>query len=284
VTGIRLALGGTGESVWDDLAVTTSWEELANSGLDADGDDLRDSWETAFPVTEPAGDLDSDGLTNLEEQALGTNPMVADSDGDNPSDCEEVTTHGTNPSFGDSAGDGTLELSYGAAVSVQTIETGFGDNQSEWNAAYAHVQNGKLYLFFSGNLESNFNKLEIFIDTGNGVTSNVFASAGNDGSNSMNGMSFDPGFTPDYYFILRRGSGKFDADFADLASQEFSSYIDVFGGTDAGSGLLNAGTSTQSTFATPPEEMLFAYDGSNTTGIGGAAGSPADQTADYSLS
>ena len=305
VTGIRLASGGMGESIWDDLAVTTSWEELANSGLDADGDDLRDSWETAFSVTDATGNADSDGLTNLEEQAFGTNPMVADSDGDNLSDGVEVATHGTNPCFTDSDGDGSTddvelanmtnpndpadgetfivdgsrELSYGAAVSVQTIETGFGDNQSEWNAAYAHVENEKLYLFFSGNLEDNFNKLEVFLDAGDGVTSNVFASAGNDGSASMNGMTFDAAFTPDYHVILRRGSSKFDADFSDLASQKFSSYLDVFGGNDAGSGFLNVGTSTQNTFAVLPEEMLLAYDGSNTAGIGGATGAPADQTA-----
>ena len=62
--------------------------------------------------------------------------------------------------------DGTLDDVY-SLVAVQTVETGFGNNLSEWNAAYTHYDapSGLLNVFLAGNLESNFNKLEIFIDS-----------------------------------------------------------------------------------------------------------------------
>jgi hypothetical protein len=42
-------------------------------------------------------DMDGDGLLDLEEEALGTNAMVADTDGDGFGDGEEVLTLGTDP-------------------------------------------------------------------------------------------------------------------------------------------------------------------------------------------
>jgi len=51
-------------------------------------------------------DADRDGLTNTEEEALGTDPLSEDSDGDGISDYDEVTTHGTDPRLADSDGDG----------------------------------------------------------------------------------------------------------------------------------------------------------------------------------
>src|SRR5688572_1544092 len=101
--------------------------------------------------------------------------------------------------------DGARDAEYGAAVSVQTVETQFGDNQSEWNAAYGRIDSGKLYLLLTGNLQNNFNKLDIFIDSQAGGQS-VFDSSGNDDSNRMDGLVFDSGFTADYHMIARRGS------------------------------------------------------------------------------
>lgn len=50
-------------------------------------------------------DSDDDGLTNAEEEDLGTNPDKADSDGDGLDDGEEVDL-GTDPTEADSDGDG----------------------------------------------------------------------------------------------------------------------------------------------------------------------------------
>ena len=51
-------------------------------------------------------DPDGDGLTTAQELALGTNPLVYDTDGDGLSDADEVNVYQTNPLLGDTDGDG----------------------------------------------------------------------------------------------------------------------------------------------------------------------------------
>jgi len=85
---------------------------------DSDGDGLDDAWELGFfpnlMVASGAGNNDPDALTNLEEQAAGTNPTLADSDGDGLDDAAEINVHATNPIVADSDGD---SLSDGDEVS-----------------------------------------------------------------------------------------------------------------------------------------------------------------------
>ena len=50
-------------------------------------------------------DPDHDGLSNLQEQSLGTDPLVADTDGDELSDGYEVNISHTNPLLSDTDGD-----------------------------------------------------------------------------------------------------------------------------------------------------------------------------------
>src|SRR5262245_13344021 len=53
--------------------------------VDTDGDGLRDDWENKFfgnLSANPGDDPDGDGLTNAQEQTLGTDPTKADTDGD----------------------------------------------------------------------------------------------------------------------------------------------------------------------------------------------------------
>lgn len=77
---------------------------------DSDGDGLDDTWElTYFPALTTAtgaGNNDADSLTNAQEQAAGTNPTLADTDGDGLSDSDEVNTHGSDPTVADTDGDG----------------------------------------------------------------------------------------------------------------------------------------------------------------------------------
>ena len=166
--------------------------------------------------------------------------------------------------------DGTKDGDYGAALAVQTIETGFGDNFSEMDAGYGVIDGGKLYLMLTGNIESNFNKLEIFIDSKAGGQS-VFDSSGNDDANRMDGLVFDAGFTADYHLIVRRGSSKLDLDFANLGTQSASGYFDVFAGADNGAGNTGTGVNTGA--------IGVGYNGSNGAGIGGNTGVAADQGA-----
>jgi hypothetical protein len=276
---------------------------------DFDSDASSDAQEYARVTNPNNPDTDADGLMDGPETGTGTfvsasntgsNPLVADTDGDSLRDGPEVNTYLTNPNLPDTDNDGerdglevvqgsnpldpaskavalgiavvdgTRDVAlYSTPLAVQTVETQFGDNGCEWNAGYAYVNAGKLYLMFTGNLNTNFEKLEIFIDSKSGGSS-TFTSAGNDFANVMNGMIFDNGFAPDYHLIARRGSGKFDLDFANLATPAFASYLDVFGGFDFGSGFTGTGTNTRS--------IRVGYNGSNSAGIlGGTAA--ADQVA-----
>jgi hypothetical protein len=156
---------------------------------------------------------------------------------------------------------------YGPAVSVQAVQTGFGDNLSELDAAYCISDGIRFYLALTGNLEDNFNKIEIFIDSRAGGESTLSGLPGNDGSGSMAGMGFDVGFDADFHIIVRHGfSGgdRFDLDFAELGTANFSSYGDVFGGTQEGSGATGTGLNAQ------PIEVGF--DNSNAGGVTDGSG------------
>jgi len=168
--------------------------------------------------------------------------------------------------------DGTLDTGiYGSAIAIQTVGTQFGDNASELDAAYATVVSNKLYLMLTGNLENNFNKLEIFIDSTDAVTTNVLDMAGNDGTDALDGLVFDTGFSPDYNFHIRHGGTDFYIDFSDLASSVVAEYGPFFGGSSEGSALT--GTS-----AVNASVIGVGFNNSNTAGIGSGTNA-ADQAA-----
>ena len=89
---------------------------------DTDGDGMGDKWEhlhgfdptvhnsqTARTDDDGDADYDQDGLDNLQEHAIGTNPLLPDTDGDTLSDNAEFLG-GTNPCFADTDGDGLDDL------------------------------------------------------------------------------------------------------------------------------------------------------------------------------
>ncbi|MBM4391461.1 MAG: putative metal-binding motif-containing protein [Deltaproteobacteria bacterium] len=73
-------------------------DDMADEGLDSDGDGLEDRAEREDYNTDPFdADSDDDQLTDAEEVARGTNPNNADTDGGGVSDGAEVKVDGTNP-------------------------------------------------------------------------------------------------------------------------------------------------------------------------------------------
>ena len=77
--------------------------------------DTPDAPDTTIPQDRP--DSDGDGLSDVAETTLGTDPNNPDTDGDGLSDGEEVTHHGTDPRVADTDGDG---FSDGAEVDANT--------------------------------------------------------------------------------------------------------------------------------------------------------------------
>lgn len=177
--------------------------------------------------------------------------------------------------------DGSKDTGYGAPVAVQTVDTNFGDNFSELNAAYATSDGSTLYVLLTGNLEGNFNKLNVFIDSVAGGENTIGPATDEGGNNpnnddwaenysgqgpaasaNGNGFTFDAGFAADYLLINRQGGASYDFDFNSVgnALTEETSF-DIFGGVNQG---VNA--------AVGASLVGVAFDNSNAGGIGGGTG------------
>jgi len=179
--------------------------------------------------------------------------------------------------------DGSIVGDGYSLASIQTVETGFGDNQNELNAAWGQVQGGILYLTLTGNLESNFNKLNIFIDSVAGGENVISNNTGNGGQNPSNdnwalkhaGFTFDAGFAADYMLILRNGFGaapQFDVDFTSVGNTSIvESTSAIFGASLTGS---NASVGASG--------LGVAFNNSNAAGVAGGTGE-ANQAAAQSV-
>ncbi len=180
--------------------------------------------------------------------------------------------------------DGTLDGAYGAAKSVQTTQTQFGDsnigliqwaNGSELDNAYAYISGGVLHLFLGGNLESNYNKLELFFDTGAGGQNKLRGDNPNvdfDGLNRMgddgsgNGLTFDVGFAANYYITATGG------DIGGGTYGMFANYAELLtsgGGAGYYLGTNGAATPGPMTGGTNPNNIEITLNNSNAGGVGG---------------
>lgn len=104
VPGVRVVGHPTAATGFDDL-LAASENPLF---VDADNDGMEDAWETAHGLDaardDRDADADADGLTNIAEYVLGTDPAGIDSDGDGMPDGWEAS-HGSDPMTDDAAGD-----------------------------------------------------------------------------------------------------------------------------------------------------------------------------------
>jgi len=165
---------------------------------------------------------------------------------------------------------GQYKPSYGSALAVQQVATGFGDaaggniqtaNGSELDAAFASSGGGVVNLLFTGNLESNFNKFVIFIDNGNAAGQNQLTGGGGLPS-QYTGFRFDSGFRATQWISVTCGGGPFGmfVDGGDLVAN-VGGYQ---GGNDGQSGgALSGGTNTLG--------LLVALDNSNGAGVTGSS-------------
>jgi hypothetical protein len=100
---------------------------------DGDSDGMDDAWETSYfggTSQVAADDYDEDGLTNLEEFQLGTNPILADGNSNGLNDKIDITL-GFDPNGSDTDGDGVpnaTELANGTnPLSADTDGDGYAD-------------------------------------------------------------------------------------------------------------------------------------------------------------
>jgi len=162
--------------------------------------------------------------------------------------------------------DGTYKPSYGGPLAVQQNPTQFGDsnlgqidfaNGSELDAAFCSTATpGKLDVLLTGNLESNFNKLVLFIDNGTGTGQNTVAgSTGLPGN--YTGLKFDAGFNASQWLILNGGNSPYG--------------LFVDGGVMGGAGGYIGGNNGQSggalTGGSGMFSLLAAINNSNVLGV-----------------
>ncbi len=123
--------------------------------------------------------------------------------------------------------DGTREAAYGSPASIQNNSTDFGNNEndhigyavgSELDGGSVTIDNGSLFIHLGGNLESNYNKIELFIDIRDGgqnrilginpdVSYGALQRMGDDGTG--NGLTFDADFEADFYLDVTCGDNGF---------------------------------------------------------------------------
>ena len=189
--------------------------------------------------------------------------------------------------------DGIADPAYGKEVIVQNTQTNFGDsnlgvvdfaNGSELNGAYARIEGDFLYLLLSGNLESNFNKLEVFIDAVPGgqnqlrgdnldVDFNGLNRMGDDNSTPkvVEGLRFDEGFEADLWVSLTCGSP------GGVGFAVFMNYATLPTEGNGVGGFLGSGGAGFAGATVFESGFGFGLDNSNTAGVfgGGDIGSGA---------
>ncbi len=198
--------------------------------------------------------------------------------------------------------DGTLvgdESKYGTVLSVQNTNTQYGNatngdprvanGGSEIDQVFARVADGRLSVLITGNLESNFNKLNVFLDSVPGgvnqiVGSNLptqvdpFCCSGSGALQRFNGLRFDAGFDADHFLTFSNGNHVFgsginiwtlSAYYADLTQgtggnkseigfQRFASGIEPGLGVGEPIDQLNNGCSSPADRNCSPPEHEFA--------------------------
>jgi hypothetical protein len=178
--------------------------------------------------------------------------------------------------------DGLLDAgAYGAPLAIQANRTTADDDTdasnatasgSELDVMYGVIRDGNMHVFLGGNLQSNFTKIEIFIDSAEGGV-NQLVSGGNyadvdfgalqnlQGNAEFPGLRFDSGFSPDYYMTFGCGNDPV-THFPNFTLIEGAANPGYLGNriTGSGSGLLEGGNN--------PDNIQVAVDNGNTEGVG----------------
>ncbi|MFO0973208.1 MAG: hypothetical protein U1A27_07205 [Phycisphaerae bacterium] len=196
----------------------------------------------------------------------------------------------------DGARDGTLTDAF--LVAVQNGQTSFGDNMvlapdvangSELDLLVGDIIGDTLHLFIGGNLELNFNDVELFLDTRPGGQNRLVGNnpdvdfdglnrMGDDGSG--NGLTFDAGFEADFWLHATAEGGFLNRLYANYAELEPGGTNGAFlgwrgVGTFGGDGQLMGGTN--------PFDIRVALNNFNVVGVTAGTGWANGFGAEYGL-
>lgn len=119
--------------------ITVAFDNVVVTEMDSDLDGLPDSWEMTYfgDLTQgPSGEADWDGLTNLQEFRLGTNPRNRDTDNDGMPDGWEVA-NGLNPL---NPLDAALDNDADNITNLQEYQLGTNPNQEDLAIANIYTQ------------------------------------------------------------------------------------------------------------------------------------------------
>lgn len=247
-----------------------------------------------------AGWVNSGDRTFLSNQIVGDLPLDTGNIGGTPDftsapfdatqqfiSIDLSTASGSAPTL-----DGSLTGDDYVNFFIQGNYTGFGNETdgtvdgsgpngggSEIDGIYAYSDGSNLHIMIAGNLETNGNAIDLYIDTGAGGSSTLGGGSGDGGFivDAQSGLAFDAGFDADYVLsidtidddmdgatvnIPRVFFGPIDGDIADLGT--------VSGYGAAGAGSLASGVS-------------LGLDNSNTEGVIGdpSQATPVSPDADW---
>ncbi|MFH1746586.1 MAG: hypothetical protein ABIG44_06010 [Planctomycetota bacterium] len=189
--------------------------------------------------------------------------------------------------------DGSCELLYsGPALSVQDTSTGFGDSRqgevdfasgSELDVVRARIANGRVYICLAGNLESNYNKLELFFDTRPGgqnqlrgdnpdIDWNGLNRMGDDlNTPEVEGLMFDTVFEADFWMCVTGGSDPYRlyVNYAELYVDELNPGVGHYLGQGRAANYTHGGLLDRDPGAATPFIVLCTIDNSNVDGVNG---------------
>ncbi|MFI4856016.1 MAG: hypothetical protein ACIAQF_13675 [Phycisphaerales bacterium JB065] len=150
---------------------------------------------------------------------------------------------------------------YGSPLWSQTIGTQFGNNTdasidfangSEIDALYASVSGGFLHIGVAGNLETNFNKLNIVLDYASGGQ-NTLSGLANLGN--LDGLTMDSGFEADAVLSFTSGNDPIEWYVDGSLADGTGGFLG--GGAAAGPLMVQLGGA----------DISFAQDNSNVGGV-----------------
>ena len=289
----RYDQGGVG----DDVVVVTNWKG-----------EFRSSYRIGFPDSGTWYCVFNSNATGYDDAFTGGGPVQVDAeavawDGMGYSAQFDIPPYTAlvfsqerpedSGGGGDQDGpiivDGERDELYGDPLVIQDTATGFGDsdlglvnyaNGSELDSFSARVDSGVLYLHFAGNLESNFNKLDIFIDSIPDAGQNRLRDdnpdvkfgglnrMGGSGEGDEPGLIFDDGFAPDFWIDFT-GGGEFGVSYDTFINW---SPLLTEGGDEGGWGFAGPGGAGAGLAIFAGNGIIASINNSNTAGVSAGDG------------